>query len=123
MQCQEKMDRASEKLSRARSALSMAMMAGMEAKRGELFDVIAMAIEQIDSAETALREEDNREALPGHLAPVGLELVQPTSLELVQSQPKPAAVSLLAGGLANCQKVAVGLFFAFALTPSNFYTV
>jgi hypothetical protein len=115
------MDRASEKLSRARAALNVAMMAGMEAQRGELFDIIAIAIEQIDSAETALSEGENRAALPGQLAPAGLELVQPTSLELVQTQPK--SVSVLTGGLAGCQKLAVGLFLAASFTPSNLYTV
>lgn len=69
MQCQEKMDRASAKLSRAKSALSMATKAGMEATRGELLDMIATAFEQIEEAEGELRDGENRSVLPGHLAP------------------------------------------------------
>ncbi len=113
MQCQEKMDRASAKLSRAKSALSMATKAGMEATRGELLDMIATAFEQIEEADTELREGENRDALPGQLAPAGLELVQ--------SQPK--AVSVLGVGLANCQKIVVGLLLAASFTPSNLYSV
>lgn len=77
MQCQEKMDKASAKLSRARSALSMATKAGMEATRGELLDMIAAALECIDDAESAMREGENQAAQPGQLAPAGagLELV------------------------------------------------
>lgn len=71
MQCQEKMDRASAKLSRARSALSVAMKAGMEANRGELLDIIATALEQIEEAENELRDGENRNVLPGRLAPAG----------------------------------------------------
>lgn len=73
MQCQEKMDRASAKLSRAKSALSMATKAGMEATRGELLDMIATAFEQIEEAEGELRDGENRSVLPGHLAPAGPE--------------------------------------------------
>ena len=113
MQCQEKMDNASAKLSRAKSALSMATKAGMEATRGELLDMIATAFEQIEEADTELREGENRDALPGQLAPAGLELVQ--------SQPK--AVSVLGVGLANCQKIVVGLLLAASFTPSNLYSV
>lgn len=80
MQCQEKMDKASAKLSRARSALSMATKAGMEATRGELLDMIAAALECIDDAESVLQEGDNQAAQPGHLAPAG------AGLELVPSQ-------------------------------------
>lgn len=69
MQCQEKMDRASAKLSRAKSALSMAMKAGTEASRGELFDLIATVYDQIGEAEDELRAEENRDVLPGHLTP------------------------------------------------------
>lgn len=81
MQCQEKMDKASAKLSRARSALSMATKAGMEATRGELLDMIAAALECIDDAELAMRGGENQAAQPGHLAPAGagLELVPPQS--------------------------------------------
>lgn len=113
MQCQEKMDRASAKLSRARSALSVATMAGMEATRGQLLDMIATALENIDEADIELREGENRDALPGQLAPAGLELVQ--------SQPK--SVSVLGAGLANCQKIVVGLLLAASFTPSNLYSV
>jgi hypothetical protein len=113
LQCQEKMDRASARLSRARSALSMAMKAGMEATRGEMFDAMATALEQIDEAEAELREGENRAARPGQLAPAGLELVQ--------SQPK--AASVLGAGLASCHKLAVGLLLAASFTPSNLYTV
>lgn len=80
MQCQEKMDKASAKLSRARSALSMATKAGMEATRGELLDMIAAALECIDDAESVMREGENQAAQPGHLAPAG------AGLELVASQ-------------------------------------
>ncbi len=80
MQCQEKMDKASAKLSRARSALSMATKAGMEATRGELLDMIAAALECIDDAESVMREGENQAAQPGHLAPAG------AGLELVPSQ-------------------------------------
>lgn len=79
MQCQEKMDKASDKLSRARSALSMATKAGMEATRGELLDMIAAALECIDAADAAMREGENQTVQPGQLAPAGgcgLELVQ-----------------------------------------------
>lgn len=69
MQCQEKMDRASARLSRAKSALSMATKAGMEATRGELLDMIATALEQIEEAEAELRDGENRNVLPGRLAP------------------------------------------------------
>lgn len=69
MQCQEKMDRASAKLSRARSALSMATKAGMEASRGELLDMIATALEQLEEADTELRCGENQDVLPGRLIP------------------------------------------------------
>lgn len=69
MQCQEKMDRASAKLSRARSALRMAMMAGMEAKRGDLLDMIETALEKLEEAETELRCGENQDVLPGRLIP------------------------------------------------------
>lgn len=96
MQCQEKMDKASEKLSRARSALSLATKAGIEATRGELLDMIAAARESIDDADSMLHcEEPQRQALPqgsrGACAPGSL------GLELVQNQPRvaplPSAIS------------------------------
>lgn len=71
MQCQEKMDRASEQLSRAKSALSLAMKAGMEATKGELLDVIAAVLERVDGAESALRAGENKDAQPGQLTPAG----------------------------------------------------
>jgi hypothetical protein len=63
------MDRASAKLSRARSALNVAMMAGMEAKRGELLDMIETALEKLEEAETELRCGENQNVLPGQLIP------------------------------------------------------
>ncbi|RON16066.1 hypothetical protein BK662_11600 [Pseudomonas frederiksbergensis] len=63
------MDRASAKLSRAKSALSMATKAGMEATRGELLDMIATALEQIEEADTELRGGENQDVLPGRLIP------------------------------------------------------
>lgn len=71
MQCQEKMDRASEQLSRAKSALSLAMKAGMEATRGELLDVIAAVFERVEGAESALRAGENKDAQPGQLTTAG----------------------------------------------------
>lgn len=75
MQCQEKMDRASAKLSRARSALSMATKAGMEATRGELLEMIAIALEQVDAADAEFNGEGDTDALPRATASTGLELV------------------------------------------------
>ena len=75
MQCQEKMDRASAKLSRARSALSMATKAGMEATRGELLEMIAIAFEQVEAADLELTGDENQEAVPRGGASAGLELV------------------------------------------------
>lgn len=87
MQCQEKMDKASEKLSRARSALSLATKAGMEATMGELLDMIAAALEGIDDADSLLHCEDSQRQTPpqgnrGLCAPGAL------GLELVQNQPR-----------------------------------
>lgn len=89
MQCQEKMDRASAKLSRARSALSMATKAGMEATRGELLEMIAIALEQVDAADAEFNGEGETDALPRATASTGL------GLELVASQPRlvPACVA------------------------------
>ena len=85
MQCQEKMDNASAKLSRAKSALSMATKAGMEATRGELLDMIATAFEHIEEAETELREGENRDVLPGQLTPASFEYA-PAGLEYTPGQ-------------------------------------
>lgn len=78
MQCQEKMDRASAKISRAKSALRLALKAGTEASQGELLDTIAAVLEGLEDAEEALREGENAEAQPGKLIsaePAGLSLV------------------------------------------------
>lgn len=69
MQCQEKMDNASAKISRVKSALNLAMKAGTEASKGELLDMIAAALEWLADAEGALREGENPDAQPGQLAP------------------------------------------------------
>lgn len=69
MQCREKMDKASAKLSRARSALSLAMKAGPEASKGELLDAITAAFEHVNAADAALGEEETRLAKPGPAAP------------------------------------------------------
>jgi len=69
LNCREKMDRASAQLSRARSALSLAMMAGPEASKGELLDAIAAAFEHVDAADAAIGEDETREAKPGPSAP------------------------------------------------------
>ncbi len=96
MQCQDKMDRASAKLSRAKSALSVATKAGMEATRGELLDMIAAALDCIDEADAVLQEEETQRQAPqqtqrGHQAPAT------SCLELVQNQcrvvPLPIATS------------------------------
>lgn len=68
-QCREKMDRASAKLSRARSALTLALKAGPEASKGELIDVISAALEHVDAADAALGEDEARSVRPGPLAP------------------------------------------------------
>ncbi len=85
MQRLDKMDRASAKLSRAKSALSLATKAGMEATRGELLDMIAAAMDCIDEAEAVLQEDEPQRQVPqqtqrGHLAPVA------SCLELVPNQ-------------------------------------
>lgn len=92
MQCQERMDRASAKLSRARSALRVATKAGMEATRGELLDMIAAALESIDDADSVLQDEESeRRAAPANqresLAPT------PFTLELVQSHPRVVSLA------------------------------
>ncbi len=69
MQCREKMDRASAKLSRARSALTLAMKAGPEATKGELLDAVLAALEHIDAADAALGDEETRAGRPGDIAP------------------------------------------------------
>lgn len=69
MQCREKMDRASATLSRARSALSLAMKAGTEASKGELLDAIAIAFDHVSAADAALGEEETRLPKPGQAAP------------------------------------------------------
>lgn len=69
MHCREIMDTASARLSRARSALSLAMKAGPEASKGELLDAIAAAMEHIEAADAALGEEETREVEPGPRAP------------------------------------------------------
>lgn len=69
MNCREKMDRASAKLSRARSALALAMKAGPEASKGELLDAIALALEHVTAADETLGEEEPRITKPGRLAP------------------------------------------------------
>lgn len=69
MNCLEKMDAASAKLSRARTALSLAMKAGTEATKGELLDVIIAAIEHIDSADAMLTGEVERPVKPGLCTP------------------------------------------------------
>lgn len=85
MQCQEKMDRASAKISRAKSALRLAMKAGTEATKGELLDTIAAVLEGLACAEEDLREGENPDAQPGQLTPA-------TSLGLVpQSRVVPLA--------------------------------
>ena len=112
MQCQEKMDNASAKLSRARSALGLAMKAGMEATKGELLDTIAAALEHIECADAALMEGENRSEQPGQLAPACLELVQ-----------SPRPVSALTTALASGHKVVISLFFVFAFTPTDFYAI
>lgn len=69
MQCREKMDRASAKLSRARSALMLALKAGPEASKGELLDAISAALEHVDAADAALGEDEMRSVRPGPMAP------------------------------------------------------
>lgn len=76
MHCREQMDRASAKLGRARSSLSLAIKAGTEASLGELLDAISSALEQIDAADLALAEDERRGNRPGHDAP-GLEAAHP----------------------------------------------
>lgn len=89
MYCREKMDRASAKLSRARSALSLALKAGPEASKGELLDAITAALEHVVAADETLGEEEPRIEKPGHIAPaVG---GQP---RLVVCQAPPASSSL-----------------------------
>ncbi|RMO79798.1 hypothetical protein ALQ33_200175 [Pseudomonas syringae pv. philadelphi] len=96
MQRQEKMDKAAAKLSRARSVLSLATKAGMEATRGELLDMIAAAMDCIDDADAVLQEEETQRQAQeqiqrGHQAPVVscLELV-PNHCRVV---PLPTAIS------------------------------
>lgn len=76
MQCRETMDKASAKLSRARSALKLAMKVGPEATKGELLDAISTALELIDAADAALGEE-RTEAQAGHSAPAHEAACQP----------------------------------------------
>lgn len=71
MQCREKMDKASAKLSRARSALMLALKAGPEASKGELLDAISAALDHVDAADAALGEDEMRSVRPGPLAPAG----------------------------------------------------
>ena len=71
MQCQEKMDRASAKLGRARSAINIAIKAGTEATVSELLDTLATVLDCIDGADSSMREGENQDAQPGQLAPVG----------------------------------------------------
>jgi hypothetical protein len=72
LQCQEKMDVASAKLSRIRSMLSVALKAGAEATKGELLDAIESALEGVDAADAALREGENQGVMPGRPAPADL---------------------------------------------------
>lgn len=78
------MDKASAKISRAKSALSLAMKAGTEATKGELLDTIAAVFEGLTCAEDSLREGENPDAQPGQLAPA-------TSLGLVPQRVVPLA--------------------------------
>lgn len=73
MHCREIMDTASAKLSRARSALSLAMKAGPEASKGELLDAIAAAFEHVEAADAALGAEEPRAVEPGPSAPAACE--------------------------------------------------
>lgn len=65
------MDNASARLSRARSALSLAMKAGPEASKGELLEAIAAAMEHVEAADAALGAEEPRAVEPGPSAPAG----------------------------------------------------
>lgn len=67
------MDNASARLSRAMSALSLAMKAGPEASKGELLDAIASVFEHVEAAAAALGAEEPRAVEPGPSAPAACE--------------------------------------------------